>query len=53
MMPTTSAAPSPAAPIRETVRVELGDRSYDILIGTGVTLGTASVLTKIIVFLTQ
>lgn len=35
MMPTTSAAPSPAAPIRQTVRVELGDRSYDILIGTG------------------
>lgn len=35
MMPTTSAAPSPAAPIRATVRVELGDRSYDILIGTG------------------
>ena len=34
MMPTTSAAPSPAAPIRATVRVELGDRSYDILIGT-------------------
>ncbi|MFM2052808.1 MAG: hypothetical protein RL456_845 [Pseudomonadota bacterium] len=38
MSTSPSPSPSPSAapgPIRETVRVELGDRSYDILIGTG------------------
>ena len=34
-MSLSNSAPKTSAPVRETVRVELGERSYDILIGTG------------------